>query len=196
MLLAIIQVRLPWAGSRSGSGGPCSHGVGPDAAWGRDEGWGLSLLLSALASARVNLNIQVLSALKAAAPGNRGFAESAGKRRTRLRPLEPSSRRGSCLFPPGPSAEALSQSPPARPTPLRELRPGFAFFRLRQQLGGRDKSPDPPNPPARHLRGDPGPRTVRVRGRSQLLPPAPRVKGPIRAPGAAERAASRVLTKR
>lgn len=111
--LRSLKCVSPWSGSRSGSSRPDSRGVGPGAALGRDDGWGLSLLL--LTGARVNPNIQGPSALKAETPRNGRFAGSAGKRRTRLGPPKPSSRRGICSFPPGPSAEALRPPPPAPP---------------------------------------------------------------------------------
>lgn len=111
--LRSLKCVSPWSGSRSGSSRPDSRGVGPGAALGRDDGWGLSLLL--LTGARVNPNIQGPSVLKAETPRNGRFAGSAGKRRTRLGPPKPSSRRGICSFPPGPSAEALRPPPPAPP---------------------------------------------------------------------------------
>lgn len=79
---------------------------------------------------------------------------------------------------------------PPRPTGSRELRPRLTLFRLRQPRGGRDEFPEPP--PRERLGAEDG----QVEGRPQLLPPAPRVQARARAPGAAERAASPVLTER
>lgn len=75
--LRSLKCVSPWAGSRSGSSRPGSRGVGPGAALGRDDGWGLSLLL--LTGARVNLNIQGPSALKAETPRNGGVCRIGGE---------------------------------------------------------------------------------------------------------------------
>ena len=59
----------------------------------------------------------------------RAFAGSAGKRRLCLRPPEQRSRGGGCLFPPGPSAEALCPPPPATRDQIRGAgRKGFCSF--------------------------------------------------------------------
>ena len=75
------------------------------------------------------------------------------------------------------------------PRPTLGAPPRARALPLRQPLGGRDEFPDPPLPTSRGARG---PRLVRVRGGLGSF----RGQAPARAPGAAERAASRVLTAR
>lgn len=142
--LRSLKCVSPWSGSRSGSSRPDSRGVGPGAALGRDDGWGLSLLL--LTGARVNPNIQGPSALKAETPRNGRFAGSAGKRRTRLGPPKPSSRRGICSFPPGPSAEALRPPPPAPPHRVQGAPPQAHALPPKAAARWEGRIPRPPTP--------------------------------------------------
>lgn len=158
-LLAITQVRLPLgrkplgrrraplssggaglgvSGSRSSS--DCASALVARALslpWG-DDGWALSLLLPAPAGVRVNFNIQGPNAVKAAAPGSERFAGSAGKRRTRLRHRSRAPAAAAVCSRRAPPRRHSARPLPPRPTPLRELRPGLALFRLGQPLGGRD----------------------------------------------------------
>lgn len=92
----------------------------------------------------------------------RGFAGSAGKRRICLQPPEQRSRRGGCLFPPGPSAEALRPPPPAPPRSGSSAPDSRSSALGCRQAGGTN----PPTSPARGGGGEAGAKTGRVRGGS------------------------------
>lgn len=98
-------------------------------------GGGLSLLLPAPAGTRVNPYHPGLSAVKAAAPGSEGLRDGLEE------DLPPATRaalpRRRLFVPAGPLGRGALPAP-ASPTPLGELRPGLALFRLKLPPSGRD----------------------------------------------------------
>lgn len=157
------RLRLRWCGSN------CAlASVARALPWG-DDGWGTA---AATPSSSWHPREPLPSRAErseGSSSRERGFARSAGKRRICLRPPEQRSRRGGCLFPPGPSAEALCPPPPAPPRSGSSAPDSRSSALGCRQAGGTN----PPTSPARGGGGGAGAKTGRIRGAPQLLPPAP-----------------------